>query len=102
MIHDDIGPWSEVKLDIIREYASAYSTILARQRKPPSYHLYIDAFAGSGVHVSRTAGGFVPGSPLNALLVEPPFREYHFIDLDRTKVQSLQDIAGKHENVQYP
>ena len=102
MIHDDIGPWSEVKLDIIREYASAYSTILARQTKPPSYHLYIDAFAGSGVHVSRTAGGFVPGSPLNALLVEPPFREYHFIDLDRTKVQSLQDIAGKHENVQYP
>lgn len=26
---DEIGYWSEVKLDIIKKYASAYSTILA-------------------------------------------------------------------------
>lgn len=67
---DQIGYWSEVKLDIIREYAQAYSRILAAQ--PRLYHLYVDAFAGSGLHVSRTTGELVAGSPLNALEVEPP------------------------------
>jgi hypothetical protein len=31
---DEIGRWSEVKLDIIREYAAAYSTILSAQKSP--------------------------------------------------------------------
>lgn len=30
--YDQIGIWSEVKLDIVREYAVAYSTILSKQR----------------------------------------------------------------------
>jgi hypothetical protein len=25
---DEIGPWSEIKLDILRDYATPYSTIL--------------------------------------------------------------------------
>ena len=29
---DTIGYWTEIKLDIIRKYAVAYATILARQR----------------------------------------------------------------------
>jgi hypothetical protein len=29
--HDEIGYWSEVKLDIVKKYASAYSTIMAKQ-----------------------------------------------------------------------
>jgi hypothetical protein len=28
---DEIGFWSEIKLDIVRKYASAYSTIMAKQ-----------------------------------------------------------------------
>lgn len=28
-LFDEIGYWSEIKLDIIREYAQAYSTILS-------------------------------------------------------------------------
>lgn len=75
MLHDEIGPWSEVKLDILKKYASAYSTILSRQGL---YHVYIDAFAGSGQHFSRTSREMVPGSPFNALIVRPPFKEYHF------------------------
>ena len=50
---DEIGYWSEIKLDIIREYAKAYSTILAAQEKPRFHHVYIDAFAGAGVHLSK-------------------------------------------------
>jgi hypothetical protein len=31
---DEIGYWSEVKLEIIKKYAAAYSTILAAIRSP--------------------------------------------------------------------
>ena len=66
---DGIGPWSEVKLDILKRYAVEYSKILSSQRNPTFFHVYIDAFAGAGYHLSRTSGEMVLGSPLNALLV---------------------------------
>jgi three-Cys-motif partner protein len=94
---DEIGVWSEIKLDIVRKYAAAYSTILTRV--PGLRHLYIDAFAGSGVHISRDTGDFVPGSPLNALRVEPPFREYHLVDLDGDKIESLRTRVGEYRDV---
>jgi three-Cys-motif partner protein len=87
---DEISYWPEVKLDILREYASAYSTILAAQENPKLYHVYIDGFAGAGVHLSRERGDLVIGSPLNALSIKPPFNEYHFIDLNGDKVESLR------------
>jgi len=96
---DKIGYWSEVKLDIIKDYALAYSTILAAQKKPKLYHIYIDAFAGAGVHISRSTGEFVQGSPVNAILVRPPFKEYHLIDLDQKKVALLKEIVAGHPDV---
>jgi len=99
MPYDRIGYWSEIKLDIIKEYAAAYSTILSGQKQPSLYHLYIDAFAGAGLHKSKRTGDFVPGSPTNALLVTPPFREYHFIDLDAQKVGALEAMAKQREDV---
>ena len=74
---DEIGYWSEVKLDIIREYAQAYSKILTAQQQPALHHVYIDAFAGAGIHISKTSGDMVAGSHLNAVNTNPPFREYH-------------------------
>jgi len=94
---DEIGPWSEIKLDIVRKYASAYSRILSA--KPNLYHIYIDAFAGAGIHISRRTGEFVPGSPVNALWVNPCFREYHFIDLDAKKVAELRGVAGDRQDI---
>ena len=96
---DEIGYWSEIKLEIIREYAAAYSTILTARDSPRFHHVYIDAFAGAGMHVSRTSGEFVPGSPLNALHVQPPFKHYYFIDIEARKVQLLEDIAGQRADV---
>ncbi len=96
---DEIGYWSEMKLDIIKDYASEYSKILAAQKTPQLYHVYIDAFAGAGKHISRSTGEFVPGSPMNALQVTPPFREYYLIDLNREKVEALQKIAGERSDV---
>jgi three-Cys-motif partner protein len=98
---DEIGYWSEVKLDIIRDYAKAYSTILAAQ--PRLYHVYVDAFAGAGVHLSKLRGEGIPGSPLIAVDTEPPFREYHFIDLDGTKTDNLRALFKGRPNVHiYP
>lgn len=86
----EIGSWSEIKLDIIREYASAYSRILAAQTRPPLKHVYIDGFSGSGVHVAKSTKDLVWGSPMSALLVKPPFKEYHFIDLDEGNIDALE------------
>jgi three-Cys-motif partner protein len=96
---DEIGPWSEVKLDILKRYAVEYSKILSNQKNPSFSHVYIDAFAGAGVHLSETTGEMVLGSPLNALLVQPPFREYHFVDLDGDKADRLRKLVGQRTDV---
>lgn len=96
---DQIGYWSEIKLDIIKDYAATYSKILSAQKKPVLYHVYIDAFAGAGIHISKTTGDFVPGSPVNALHVRPPFREYYLIDIDQKKVDALNKIASGRSDV---
>jgi three-Cys-motif partner protein len=93
---DVIGPWTEVKLDILREYAAPYSKILTAYG---FHHMYIDAFAAGGSHVSRNTGQVVPGSPLVALSTEPPFREYHFIDANPDRVDQLRKYSGDRTDI---
>jgi three-Cys-motif partner protein len=95
---DEIGYWSEIKLDIILKYATAYSKIMDSQKSIRAY-CYIDAFAGAGVHITKGTREPVPGSPLNALMVEPSFTSYFFIDLDGDKVQLLRELVADRENV---
>jgi three-Cys-motif partner protein len=95
---DQIGRWSEVKLDIIREYAKPYSTILAKQ--PQLYHVYVDGFAGAGMHVSKTTGEKIGGSPINVTAVEPPFREYHLVELNSSKARHLRRLFASNPAVQ--
>jgi three-Cys-motif partner protein len=94
---DRIGYWSEIKLEIIRKYATAYSTIMTAQGG--FHHVYIDGFAGAGEHWSRETQSIVLGSPGQALLVQPPFREFFFIDLDGDKVEHLREMYGDRANV---
>lgn len=94
---DEVGYWSEVKLDIIREYAGAYSTIMSAQEN--LYHVYIDAFAGAGIHISKTSGQLIAGSPTNALNITPSFREFYYIDLDGEKIDLLKQLVGQREDV---
>lgn len=95
---DEIGYWSEVKLDIIKKYAKAYSTII-NKKENIRRHLYIDGFAGPGVHISKRTREHVPGSPLNALNVNPPFKEFHFIDLDGKRADALRKLCEDYSNV---
>jgi three-Cys-motif partner protein len=74
---DEIGYWSEIKLDIIREYAQAYSRIMNAQRSIQKY-LYIDGFAGAGRHISK---------------------EFHLIDLNGDKVEQLRQLTRHNPHV---
>jgi three-Cys-motif partner protein len=94
-VDDVIGEWTEVKLEILRKYAHVYTQIMSNQASIHRY-LYIDAFASSGQHRSRSENRLVYGSPVIALETEPPFHEYHFIDLNQQKIQALQARLEQH------
>jgi len=99
LVFDEIGYWSEIKLDIIDKYALPYSKILSSRKDPEFHHVYIDAFSGSGTHISRTSKGTVRGSPQIALDIVPPFKEYYFIDTDGDKVSELNKIVANRHDV---
>jgi three-Cys-motif partner protein len=96
---DEIGYWSEIKLDIIKKYAAAYSIIMNKQTYIKNYY-YIDGFAGAGVHISKNTKEFIPGSPANALKINPPFSKYHFIDLDGDKAELLRELGRDNPKVE--
>ena len=94
---DEIHYWSEVKLDIIRDYASEYSKILSKQTQID--HSYIEGFAGAGIHISKSSGKNISGSPVNALNINPPFKKYYFIDLKQSRTKNLELLAKGNPNV---
>jgi len=97
MKFDEIGHWSEIKLEIIKDYAGEYSKILSNQKN--LNHVYIDAFAGEGMHFSRESGELIKGSPLVALNIQPPFNKFYFIDVDKHKIEQLKELGRGYNNV---
>jgi three-Cys-motif partner protein len=58
-------------------------------------YAYIDAFAGVGQFVSKSdRDRLIVGSPLNALNIPNKFTEYHFIDIDSDKIDSLEELTA--------
>ena len=96
LVFDEIGYWSEIKLEIIEKYALAYSLVFSSPKYRYLHHVYIDAFAGPGTHISKTTKGQVRGSPQIALDIIPPFKEYYFIDTDGDKVNELKKIVSNY------
>ncbi len=88
---DEIGVWSELKLEIVENYGGAYTKAFAKQKGLKKY--YIDAFSGAGVHVSKRTGGQVEGSPARALKVSPPFDHFYFVDMDADKTKHLATLC---------
>ena len=89
---DEIGDWSELKLEIVEDYGAAYTKAFANQKGLKKY--YIDAFSGPGVHVSKRTGGQMEGSPARALKVSPPFDHFYFIDMDADKTRHLATLCA--------
>lgn len=93
---DIVGKWTEVKLEILQKYASAYSQILSAKNFT---HYYIEGFAGAGLHISKTSEETIKGSPLRALDVRPPFKHYYLVDLDPERVSGLKEMIGERVDV---
>jgi three-Cys-motif partner protein len=72
------GVWSELKLEILKQYLARFTT--AAKRQSPAC-VYIDAFAGTGTGVSRTTGEPFDGSPRIALQILPPFTHLYFCEM---------------------
>jgi three-Cys-motif partner protein len=95
---DEIGPWSEIKLEIIEKYGPAYTQAFSgRGRSLKKY--YIDGFSGAGLHVSKATKAPVEGSPARALKVTPPFDGFYFIDMNKDKTDYLRQQCGNRANV---
>ena len=94
---DEVGIWSELKLEIVEKYGSAYTAAFANQRGLKKY--YVDAFSGAGVHISKRSGGPIDGSPARALKTTPPFDGFFFIDMDAQKTAYLKKLCAGRGNV---
>src|SRR6266850_1276777 len=94
---DEIGIWSELKLEIVEKYGSAYTTAFNNTSGLKKY--YVDAFSGAGVHISKRDRSQIEGSPARALKISPPFDGYYFIDLDQAKTDYLRKTVGDKPSV---
>jgi len=93
-----IAHWHEIKLDIVRRYGVAYSTIASRQ--PGLAHYWIDGFIRSGT--DTPVREFVPGSPFNALLVAPPFHHHYLVSMDGQRPDALRRAVVGRPDVTLP
>lgn len=94
---DVVGYWTEVKLQILQDYADAYACVLKSQ-SAIKHVAYIDGFAGAGAHVSKETGALIDGSPVRALSIQPPFTKYHFVEMDSARAERLRHL-GAQSNV---
>ena len=109
-----LRPWTEQKLDIISKYLTSYCTALKDQGFSTTY---IDAFAGTGYradppHMRDESGLLFPdlaetasrellsGSARRALMCEPPFDRYEFVELDPERYEELRHLAGEFPGCQ--
>lgn len=95
---DQLGEWSQIKHQILEEYAHAYTTVVTRQpfiRKV----MYIDAFAGCGYGTDRHTGEQLRGSAIRAMEVAPPFSELHFVETNEVKADVLASATAKDKRV---
>jgi three-Cys-motif partner protein len=99
--------WTQDKLERVRKYLVAYSTIMKSRRYR---YAYIDGFAGTGyqeLKPEETEQGtlftemeepaveaFLDGSARIALQVEPRFHKYIFIEKSRRKTAELEKLRG--------
>jgi three-Cys-motif partner protein len=94
---DEIGQWSQLKLEIVEQYGAAYTKAFARTQNLKKY--YIDGFSGAGVHIVKKTKEQIEGSPARALKITPPFDGYCFIDLDGDKTDYLRSMCGDRRDV---
>ena len=83
----DVGPWTEDKFDLIRNYCQMFSS--AMKNKWPS-RVYIDLYAGSGLCRIKGRSNVLLGSPFIALSVNAPFDRCIFCESDPGRFAALK------------
>ena len=103
------GDWTAEKLERVRKYLAAYTVIFARNPKAQKLiPIYVDAFAGTGYRTKSPrldaqtalfeelaepeAEAFLKGSARIALEVEPPFKQYVFVEQEAARAQELEKL----------
>jgi three-Cys-motif partner protein len=95
---DEVGYWSELKLEIVEKYGSAYTNAFS-QRGRGLKKYYIDGFSGAGAHIAKRTGKQIEGSPARALSIKPPFDGFYFIDIDPEKTRYLERLCEGRNDV---
>jgi three-Cys-motif partner protein len=105
--HQFGGSWTEEKLNRVRKYLAAYTTIFTQNSRAATLQtISVDAFAGTGYrtvssqHTSSApplfadedAASLQQGSAAIALETEPPFDHYLFIEQRAERVVELQQL----------
>ena len=85
--------WSEVKLEILRQYLKGFATAVTG-RSPEA--IFLDLFAGSYENWRRHGTGTFPGSAQLALRTSPPFTRLAFFELSDKARKLEADIAAAH------
>lgn len=110
--HSFGGDWTTEKLERVRKYLVAYTTIMNKQ----SFRFaYIDAFAGTGYLTKEKSAelsdflfpelledepqGFLDGSARIALQVEPRFHKYIFIEQDPKRYAALELLKDEYPSL---
>lgn len=83
--------WSEVKLQILRDYLQAFTRVV---RSKSSQAIYLDLFAGSYENQRRHEPGTFAGSSQIALNIDPPFTRLVFCELDGPAQDLRADIEA--------
>ncbi|HLX96421.1 MAG TPA: three-Cys-motif partner protein TcmP [Verrucomicrobiae bacterium] len=97
---DVVGYWTEIKLQILQDYAKAYAQVLQNQHSI-KHVAYIDGFAGAGEHISRESGELIAGSPARALSIQPRFSHYHFVEMDAARAKRLHGMGDQEDVTVY-
>lgn len=108
--HEFGGDWTTDKLERVRKYLCAYTTIFTRN--PQAQHLttiYVDGFAGTGhrveparhvddaelFDVDQDTEALKKGSARIALEIEPPLDRHIFIERDASRTADLEQLVAQ-------
>lgn len=89
------GIWTRIKLEALEKYLFAFNTALSKQNFT---RIYIDAFAGTG-RCDITVDGektCIDGSARRALVIDPPFHKFCFIELRAKKLAALKALEAEY------
>jgi three-Cys-motif partner protein len=114
--HQFGGNWTDDKLDRLRKYLAAYTTIFKTNSRAAFLRTtFVDAFAGTGYRnlpkdnkpetiplfledtpiYDEEAQSFQKGSAQIALETDPPFHRYLFIEKNREYIKDLETLRDR-------